>query len=403
MPEKPGTMDREGKSRSISIPVKPAVLVWARESMGRTIEEVAVHLGENEEQVRKWEAGQQQPTLHQLKSLARFYKRPLAAFFLPNPPEEPLLPHDFRTLPDENEIPLSPKTRLAMRQARRLQSIASELKEDNDGDFQARIERAGISDDPEVLACKIRESLGISLAEQLSWEKDTDAMDMWKKSVERLDILVFQMSMPLEEARAFSFTDGGLPVIVINTKDALKARIFSLFHELGHILLNEGGICDPSKFGGEESTKKGKSIEAFCNFFAGAILIPRDSLLCHRLVEGKTPTYNWPERTLGAISNDFRVSKEVVLRRLLIAGLTSREFYSLKHNEWMKKEKKLDSVKGNGIKRDIPKECLQRNGTPLTSLVLDSYRNDRITTSDVADYLGIRVKHIPRIERLLEA
>ena len=236
----------------------------------------------------QWEAGQQQPTLHQVKALARFYKRPLAAFFLPNPPEELSLPHDFRTLPDENEIPLSPKTRLAMRQARRLQSIASELKEDNDGDFHARIEHAEISDDPEALACKVRELLDVSLEEQLSWEKDSDAMDMWKKSVERLDILVFQMSMPLEEARAFSFTDGGLPVIVINTKDALKARIFSLFHELGHILLNEGGICDPSKLGGEESSKKGRSIEAFCNFFAGAVLIPRESLLCHRLVAGKT-------------------------------------------------------------------------------------------------------------------
>lgn len=403
MVEKQEPMRREGKSRSISISVKPAVLVWARESMGRTIEEVAAHLGESEKLVNEWEAGQKQPPLYQLKALARYYRRPLAAFFLPNPPEEPSLPKDFRTLPEESEIPLSPKTRLAMRQARRLQSIASELKEDGDSDFLALVGHAEISDDPEALAWKVRAVLGISLEEQLSWEKDTDAMDRWKRSVESLGILVFQMPMPLEEARAFSFTDGGLPVIVINTKDALKARVFSLFHELGHILLNEGGICDPSKFGGEESSKKVRSIEAFCNFFAGAVLIPRESLLCHRSIVGKAPYYEWPERTLGTISNDFKVSKEVVLRRLLIAGLTSREFYSLKHNEWMRKEKKPDSAKGKGIKRDIPKECLQRNGAPLTSLVLDSYRNDRITTSDVADYLGIRVKHIPRIERLLEA
>lgn len=91
------------------------------------------------------------------------------------------------------------------------------------------------------------------------------------------------------------------------------------------------------------------------------------------------------------------------MRRLLIAGLTSREFYSIKHNEWTKKENKPEFAKGKAIKRNIPKECLARNGMPLTSLVLDSYRNDRITTSDVADYLGIRVKHIPGIERLLEA
>jgi Zn-dependent peptidase ImmA (M78 family) len=155
--------------------------------------------------------------------------------------------------------------------------------------------------------------------------------------------------------------------------------------------------------GSEESTEKDRSIEAFCNFFAGSVLIPMEGLLSHRLVAGKTSSCKWPERTLGTISNDFKVSKEVILRRLLIAGLTTREFYSLKHNEWMKKEKKPESSKGKGIKRDIPKECLQRNGTPLTSLVLDSYRNERITTSDVADYLGIRVKHISRIEKLLEA
>jgi Zn-dependent peptidase ImmA (M78 family)/DNA-binding transcriptional regulator YiaG len=401
MAEKQGPNEHEGKNRSISIPVKPAVLIWARESMGRTVKEVASRLGETEEQVRAWEAGQRQPMLHQLKTLARFYKRPLAVFFLPNPPEEPSLPHDFLTLPDENTIPISPKTRLAMRQARRLQAIFSELKEDVDSNFPARVGRAKLSDDPEALAFKVREALGTSLAQQLSWKKETDALDQWKKSVESLGILVFQMSMPLEDARAFSFTDGGLPVIVINTKDAMKARIFSLFHELGHILLNESGICDPSKLGGEDSSRKAKSIEAFCNFFAGAILIPKDGLLSHRLIEGKTPSHKWPDRTLGTISNDFKVSKEVILRRMLIAGLTSREFYQMKHNEWMIKEKKPESIRG--IKRDVPKECLQRNGKPLTSLVLDSYRNDKITTSDVADYLGIRVKHIPRMERLLEA
>jgi Zn-dependent peptidase ImmA (M78 family)/transcriptional regulator with XRE-family HTH domain len=401
MPEKPAPTERSGKNRSISIPVKPAVLVWARESLGRSVEEAAAYLGESEDLVRQWEAGHDQPMLHQVKALAVFYKRPLAAFFLPRPPTEPSLPHDFRTLPDEKEIPLSPKTRLAMRRARRLQSIASELKEDLEGELFSLPVSIELSDDPEVVAGRVREALGVSQAEQLSWKKDSQAMDRWKKSVERLGILVFQMSMPLEEARAFSFADGGMPVIVVNTKDALKARIFSLFHELGHILLNEGGICDPGNLNGEASSPNSRSIEAFCNFFAGAVLVPRESLLSHRFVEGKSSSYKWPERTLGTISGDFKVSKEVVLRRLLIVGLTTGEFYQSKRNEWMKMEKKPESIKG--ITRDIPKECLQRNGRPLTSMVLDSYRNDRITTSDVADYLGIRVKHIPGIEKLLEA
>ena len=160
--------------------------------MGRTVKEVASRLGESEELVRAWETGQKQPMLYQLKALARFYKRPLAAFFLPNPPEELLSPHDFRTLPDENVIPLSPKTRLAMRQARRLQSIVSELKEDVNGDFHARIGRAKLSDDPEALAYKVRAALGISLAEQLSWKKETDAWISGKNLLKALAFLYFK-------------------------------------------------------------------------------------------------------------------------------------------------------------------------------------------------------------------
>lgn len=401
MVRKPGASESEGSNRSDGIPVNPTVLVWARESIGRTVEEVASRLKESEDNVMEWEAGNKQPTIGQLRTLAVFYKRPLAALLLPAPPGEISLPHDFRTLPRGNEIPLSPRTRLVMRQARRLQSIATELKGRYDSDLATRIGTAKLSDDPEIVASRVRAVLGISLQEQVSRKKDTEAMEMWKKSIENLEILVFQMSMPIDEVRAFSFTDGGLPAIVINTKDALRARIFSMLHELGHILLNEGGICDTITTNGDESPNKSRSIEYFCNFFAGAILIPQESLLSHHSVEGKTSSYEWPDRTLGAIANNFKVSKEVVLRRLLIAGLTNREFYQRKHHEWLLREKTKVTTKR--VKRDIPRESIQRNGMPLTTMVLDSYRKERITASDVVDYLGIRVKHIPGIERLLEA
>lgn len=397
---------RKEKSSSVEIPVAPDVLIWARESIGKTIEEVATQLNVSEETIKSWEMGTERPTLNFVKALTRSYKRPLAVFFLPERPKELSSPHDFRTLPGENVLPISSKTRLAMRRARRLQSIATELIDDSDS-FYTNIESAKLSDDPEALASKIRKALGVTFSIQSSWKKDSEAMDQWKNSVERLGILVFQMSFPLEDARAFSFTDGGIPVIVLNAKDALAARIFSLFHELGHILLNEGGICDPSKGQIEENalhslpSKQAKSLEAFCNYFAGALLISKNDLSNHRLTNGRDSSYKWPDRTLGSLAKDFRASKEVVLRRLLILGLTTREFYQLKHDAWKNIEKNSKPIKG--VKRNIPKECFQQNGAPLISLVLESYRNERITTGDVADYLGIRVKYIPGVEKLLEA
>lgn len=35
------------------------------------------------------------------------------------------------------------------------------------------------------------------------------------------------------------------------------------------------------------------------------------------------------------------------------------------------------------------------------SLVLDAFNDDRITTSDVSDFLGVRLKHLDKISEIL--
>jgi len=54
-----------------------------------------------------------------------------------------------------------------------------------------------------------------------------------------MNILVFQFSMPIEDARGFALTDMNPNVIVVNSKDSIEARLFSLMLEFGHILLGE--------------------------------------------------------------------------------------------------------------------------------------------------------------------
>lgn len=393
--------------RSPEVSIKSDVLVWARESIGRNIGQVAGRLHVSENLVTRWESRDENPTLNQVRTLAGYYKRPLAAFFLPEPPEEPPPPKDFRTLPGEDTLPLSPKTRLALRRARRLQSLTKELNGDLPGHIADRIGGASLSDDPESLAAEVRNRFGVTSQVQFGWEKDIEALDQWREQVERQGVLVFQMSWPLEEARAFSITDGDIPVIVLNTKDHIRARAFSLFHEFCHLLLREGGICDPIRgllwaAGGTDAHAEDiRSVEMFCNHFAGALLVARDDLLGHDLVRRASRDRGWPNRTLGTLAREFKVSREVILRRLLISRRTSRQFYQMKHEEWETKARELQERKGGG-RRDPPKECVQQNGTPFVSLVLESYRNDRITCSDVSDYLNIRLKHLPKVEGLVE-
>ena len=70
--------------------IQPAVLRWARESIGMSVEDVALKLKRPPEDIRAWEsADATAPTYAQLETLAyKVLKRPLAVFFLPEPPKE---------------------------------------------------------------------------------------------------------------------------------------------------------------------------------------------------------------------------------------------------------------------------------------------------------------------------
>ena len=54
--------------------------------------------------------------------------------------------------------------------------------------------------------------------------------------------------------------------------------------------------------------------------------MPEHSLIDHNLVKKNEGT-EWSDRTLRAISRGFKVSKEVILRRLLKFNLTTNKFY----------------------------------------------------------------------------
>jgi transcriptional regulator with XRE-family HTH domain len=74
----------------VSFAVKPALLTWAREATSLSTEEAARKLGVKPERLVEWEAGTGRPTVAQLRKAAGLYRRPLAAFFLVEPPARPV-------------------------------------------------------------------------------------------------------------------------------------------------------------------------------------------------------------------------------------------------------------------------------------------------------------------------
>ncbi|MXV75458.1 helix-turn-helix domain-containing protein, partial [Candidatus Poribacteria bacterium] len=67
----------------------PDILKWARERSGYAVEAIATFLKKDASIVNDWEAGESVPTYIQLEKLADKYKRPIALFFFPEPPDEP--------------------------------------------------------------------------------------------------------------------------------------------------------------------------------------------------------------------------------------------------------------------------------------------------------------------------
>src|SRR5688572_13488547 len=115
--------------RSITALVKPTLLVWARERAGFAIEVAAGKAGVGSEVLLAWETGQSQPTIPQLRKLGEIYKRPLAVFFLPEPPKDFDAQREFRRLPGLRRQNETPELRLALRTALFRREIARELYE----------------------------------------------------------------------------------------------------------------------------------------------------------------------------------------------------------------------------------------------------------------------------------
>jgi transcriptional regulator with XRE-family HTH domain len=68
-----------------TLPVTPAVIRWARERAGFSIEEMRKTF----KSIERWEAGSAFPSYTQLEGMADKFKVPIAVFFFPAPPNVP--------------------------------------------------------------------------------------------------------------------------------------------------------------------------------------------------------------------------------------------------------------------------------------------------------------------------
>jgi len=391
--------------RSPKAVINSELLVWARDTAGLTLDEAARRLQKRVDQVQAWENGDDQPTLVQLRQIARVYKRSFSDFYLAQAPEENPPPHDFRRLPGEVALTYSPALRHQLRLAQTRRTIFHELCNDLGVPIPEFGLRASLTDDREALGPRIREFLGITLAEQQAWRDPRRAYKAWRTRIEAHGALTFQITgVPTTEIMGFSFAFPELPVIAVNQKARPNGRTFTLLHELVHLMLGYSGLCDIDE--GMVRPAEEQEAEIFCNAVAGAALVSSADLLGFPLVRLRgAGRHEWGNDELEGIARAFSVSEEVILRRLLSLGRTTPAFYQRKRAEYLARYAQIDQqareeTEEQEIRRNMPRETLSNLGPLYTRLVLESFNQDNITLIDASRYLGLKARHISRLEDL---
>ncbi|MDP2718422.1 MAG: ImmA/IrrE family metallo-endopeptidase [Dehalococcoidia bacterium] len=383
------------------IPVNPAILRWARETAGLSIEEVVRKLNRKSiaaETVAAWEAvsASASPNYLQLETLAyTIYKRPMALFFFPEPPVEETPQQAFRTLPEQEIQRMSPRLRYLLRQAKSMQLNLYELY-DYINPAQKQIVR-DLKFAPNVSISKmvttIRKYLNVELNVQVQWKSAEVAFKAWRNALEECGVFVFKEAFKNDAFSGFCLYDDRFPLIYVNNSKPDTRQIFTLFHELPHLLLGTGGVDTPLENYIDFLQGDDKQIEILCNRFAGAFLVPDEDF--ERRIETVAINDDTAEDLANRYANRYSVSREVILRKFYDRKLVSPQFYEQKVEQWRKEKGKS----GEGGNYYLNKGVYL--GERYIDLVFSRLYQNRISIEELSDYLGVKVKSVPGMEALL--
>lgn len=377
--------------------LNPKVLTWARETSGQSMEDVAAALKKDIETIESWESGEGAPTYVQLEMLAyKVFRRPLAIFFFPEAPEEPVPEHEFRTLPDFEIEELSPDTRLKIREARALQLSLAELTEGRNPAERQVLRDLSISPSrsPTTAAEAVREYLAVDVRIQREdWKKADDALKAWRAAVEVVGVFVFKDTLEQRDVSGFSLYDAEFPLIYLNNSTAMTRQIFTLFHELAHLLVHTNGVTKRDDSYIAVLSGFAQRVEVFCNEFAAQFLIPdrdfRRDLKGHDRIS---------DDLIREFAKRYKVSREVVLRRLLNMGLISEAAYKKKVAEWRADYEAAKSKQGGGNYYATQASYLS---DAYTKVAFTNFYRGNISIEQLADYLNVGVKSVPGLEQFI--
>jgi Zn-dependent peptidase ImmA (M78 family) len=376
-------------------PVTPEVLRWARQTAGLSIDDVVEKINRKRVTAQTIEArenGEDSPTYPQLERLAyEIYKRPLAIFFFPQPPEEVSPQQSFRTLPEYEIEAMPPRVRFLLRKARALQVNLQELY-----DGLIPTERQIVRDldfnpdaQAEQMAAEVRNYLEVPLEQQVECTDAEQAFKLWRARFEDCGVFVFKDAFRDESFSGFCLYDDRFPLIYVNNSKPFTRQSFTLFHELAHLLFKTGGIDTRLEDYVDYLEGVNRRIEILCNKFAAEFLVPSADF------DNRAGGIEVDDQAIQLLADRYHVSREVVLRKFYNRGQVDQQYYQERVAAWA----------ASASPRAPGGSYYANMGVYLSDSYLERaftrFHQNQIGIEQLADYLGVKVKSIPGMEAVL--
>ena len=196
--------------------------------------------------------------------------------------------------------------------------------------------------------------------------------------------------MNIEQIRGISLNYETYPIIAVNRSDSERGKVFTLFHELAHLIRRSSALCSVN------FSERNDEEEKMCDKIAGNILVPNNQI-------NKLDIKNVDIEMIKELSNKYGVSQFVILKRLYDEGKISFSYYNSKYeelyNNFMENKTIIKNIKQkNDFRIPYHIKYINGHGTLFPAMIINAYRDGKISLGETCKVLNVKTKQVPKIE-----
>ena len=344
---------------------------WAIERAGHTVGEFL----EAHPKFAAYVSGEKQPTIKQLEQFAKSVHVPIAYLLLPEPPKEVSPIPMFRGKAGKGKFDLNVYQTILDVHGK--QEWLSDYLAENEVDECPFVGKYDISVPVQDMAVIIRNYLGMEIDWMLQFRSPDKAVSFFVEKIESAGICVFSNGvvgnnshrpLSVDECRGFALvSDTNAPMIFVNNRDSKTAQMFTLAHELTHVLV---GVS--AGYAGIDGDYQDR-VETYCDKVAAEFIVP--AILLNK---------NWT--SIDSCAKLFNVSRLVIARRTHDLGLiTDAEYRTF----FLRYKASLTDNKIQSSGGDFYRTSAKRVGKLFAAYIYSAVRSEQLSYTEAYRLTGL--------------